>query len=212
MSFDEKWAEAQQWEAGWWGTCANTFGEEAKQITYAHRMGLVNIGQSGGYWPLYDLAGRSVVDLGGGPVSILLKCVNIGRSAVVDPAAYPPWVGERYRQSGVGYFRQKAEDAVVVGTPGTETYTGFPRFDEAWLYNVLQHVIDPEKIVANARSLAPVVRLFEWIDLPAYQGHLHTLTEANLNAWLGKPGAVETITENGIEAGRAYYVVADGTP
>lgn len=197
-----EWQEAQAWEAGWWGTCANTFGEEAKQITYAHRMGLVNVGQSGGYWPLYDLAGRKVIDLGGGPVSILLKCINVGPSTVIDPAVYPPWVAERYRQTGINYHRVQAE--TVTAASG--------RYDEAWLYNVLQHVIDPEKIVANARALAPVVRIFEWIDLPPYQGHLHTLTEAALNAWLGRPGTVETITENGIEAGRAYYTVADGTP
>lgn len=197
-----EWAEAQRWEAGWWGSCVNTFGEEAKQITYAHRMGLENIGQSGGYWPVYDLAGRNVIDLGGGPVSILLKCVNPGgRCLVVDPAAYPGWVASRYTAAAIGYSRKRAEDTHLVNA-------AYARYDECWLYNVLQHVIDPEKIVANARSLAPVVRLFEWIDLPAYQGHLHTLRQHDLDAWLDTTGTVEVITENGIEEGRAYYAVA----
>lgn len=198
----DAWVEAQKWEADWWGTCANTFGEEAKQITYAHRMGLVNVGQSGGYWPLYDLAGRNVLDLGGGPVSMLLKCINLGRRCrVVDPGDYPAWIHERYAAAGIAYTRAKAERSRRAGS----------KYDEAWLYNVLQHVEDPQAVVARAREAARTVRIFEWVDLPPYQGHLHTLTQLALDRWLNTVGTVEVITENGIEAGKAYYAVADGS-
>jgi hypothetical protein len=198
-----EWEAAQEWEASWWGSCANTFGEEAKQITYAHRMGLANVGVSGGYWPLYDLAGRSVIDLGGGPVSILLKCVNGGERLVVDPAPYPDWVEARYHAAGIRYLRRPAEESIHFNESDPDEL-----FDEAWIYNVLQHVIDPERVVENARASARAVRLFEWIDLPAYQGHLHTLRQADLDRWLGTAGTVATITENGIENGRAYYTAA----
>lgn len=193
------WQKAQKWEAGWWGSCTNTFGEETKQITYAHRMGLVNIGQGGGYWPLYDLAAASVLDLGGGPVSMLLKTINLRRGVVVDPGEFPPWVAARYKAAGLDYRRRKAEDFTRSTT----------QFDECWIYNVLQHVVDPEKIVANARKLAITVRLFEWIDLPPYEGHLHMLTQADLDRWLDTAGSTEQMNENGC-VGPAYYAVASG--
>lgn len=80
-------------------------------------------------------------------------------------------------------------------------------FQEAWVYNVLQHVMDPEKIIQVAKRAARVIRLFEWIDIPPHPGHPHELTEANLSKWLGGEGTVEEFKgENGL-SGKAFYGV-----
>lgn len=195
------WADHQEWERRWHGDCTNSFSEENKQITYAYRMGLVNEPNPySGAWPSYDLGGRSVVDLGGGPVSLLLKCRNrgdrsVGRSVVVDPCAYPEWVRARYAEAGIHLVRMAAED-LAIEVP----------LDEAWIYNVLQHTRDPELIAANARTVAGVVRVFEWIDTPPEPGHPHTLTAEALDAWFGGRGTVEQINENGC-VGKAWYGV-----
>lgn len=189
------WPEHQEFEREWWGSCVNTYGEETKQLTYAHRMGL-RIVEAGGHWPVYDLAGRSVVDIGGGPASILLKTVNGGSMMVVDPCEYPEWVAARYLTARIAYFREPAETFVGGG------------FDEAWIYNVLQHVQDPEKVVAQARQAAPVVRVFEWVEMPPHLGHPHELHAADLERWLGLGNyQVETMHENGCH-GVAFYGVA----
>lgn len=192
---DSDWKGHQVFEADWWGNCANTFGEEAKQLTYAHRLGLINDPRNG-KWPVYDMRGRSVVDLGGGPVSMLLKCINLDpMSVVVDPCPYPRWVEARYKEAGIRYKRMPAEEYSEQGQ------------SEAWIYNVLQHVIDPEKIIDNAKRSARVIRLFEWIDIPPHPGHPHELTEANLSKWLGGKGTVEEFKgENGL-FGKAFYGV-----
>lgn len=183
---------AQQWEADWWGDCANTFGEEAKQLSYAHRMGLVNEPFKG-KWPVYDLAGRSVLDLGGGPTSMLLKTRNGRDLTVVDPCVYPDWVAARYEQAGIDYAVEPAE-----------TYNDGFGYDEVWIYNVLQHVVDPEACIATARAHAPLLRIFEWLDTSVCDGHPHTLTAAELNRWIGGTGTVEQINENGC-VGSCYY-------
>ncbi len=184
---------AQDFERAWWGDCSNTFGEEAKQITYAHRMGLVNQPQDG-RWPVYDLEGRSVLDLGGGPVSMLLKTVNGARMMVVDPCPYPDWVAERYRVARISLHPAEAErfDA--------------ERYDECWIYNVLQHVVDPQAVVATARAHADTVRIFDWIEHPASEGHPHVLHMGELNSWLGGEGQVGWVDENGA-VGLAYWGV-----
>lgn len=181
-------------EVNWWGDCANTYHEETKQFVYALRMGLLP-SHNGAHPPTYNLSGRSVVDLGGGPVSLLLKCVERGRSTVVDPGQYPSWVLERYQECGIEYRSERAEDFTDEG------------YDEAWIYNVLQHVDDPELVIKNARSAAKTIRIFEWIDIKPYAGHPHMLTKGMLDDYLGYPGFSSEVNENGA-VGRAYYSVA----
>lgn len=189
---EHEWDEHQDFEAGWWGNCVNTYGEETKQLSYAHRMGLKQV-NTDGHWPVYDMEGASVLDLGGGPASILLKATNLGRATVVDPCEYPDWIRQRYTVAGVDYERVPAEQ-----------WTSEVTYDECWIYNVLQHVQDPERIIANARASAMIVRIFEWIDLPPHLGHPHELKAASLTSWLGGHGTVEQMNENGC-VGRAFY-------
>lgn len=189
-----EWTAAQEYERAWWSDCANTFTEETKQLTYAYKMGLTAY-SDGGHWPIYDLGGARVIDIGGGPVSMLLKCANLGpASTVIDPCPYPDWVDGRYRAAGIDWWAGRGED-VEQGT-----------FDEAWIYNCLQHTEDPAAIVANARRVAPLIRIFEWIDMEPCDGHPQMLTEAGLNNWLGGVGTTEWLNENGC-IGRSYYGV-----
>lgn len=188
------WEEDQEFERSWWGDCSNTFTEETKQLTYAYKMGLTCYSNNG-KWPCYDLNRKSVLDIGGGPVSILLKCENRSRYCMVmDPCEYPGWVEGRYQQSGVDYIRQKGEEEIL----------GF--WDEVWIYNVLQHTEDPAQIIKNAKTVAPILRIFEWIDLPAHEGHPQELKEDLLNEWIGGIGTTEHLNENGCY-GKAYYGV-----
>lgn len=180
-------------EAGWWGDCGNSFHEEQKQIVCAIRMSLIPLWDVG-HPPAFDLEGRSVLDVGGGPVSLLLKCVNRGPACIViDPTAYPAWTHFRYHGCGIEHGVMRGEDFDRTG------------YDEAWCYNVLQHVDDPERIAVNMRAAAPHVRVFEWIDMPAYPGHPQSLTEADLNRWFDTTGTVEDLDDYGA-VGRAWYV------
>jgi hypothetical protein len=192
---DIRWHDEQEWEMEWWGNCVNTFGEEAKQITYAHRMGLTNTVDRE-KWPIYDLTGRSVLDIGGGPVSILLKTVNAARRVVADPGDYPRWTVDRYTAAGIECIRTAGEDIATVA-----------KFDEVWIYNVLQHVQDPARIIANAKIVASTIRLFEWIDRPPHPGHPHELKADVLEQWLGAPGTVEDMDGENRCVGRAFYGV-----
>ena len=155
-------------------------------------MGLVNEPREG-KWPVYDLKGKSVVDLGGGPVSMLLKTVNGGTLTVVDPCPYPDWVAARYEAAGIRWDQEEAE-----------TWDDGNMYDECLLYNVLLHTIDPEQVIATARRCAPVLRIFEWLETEINVGHPHTLTAGDLNDWIGTTGEVGYVNENGA-VGLAYW-------
>ena len=187
------WEKAQKYEKEWWGDCVNTYGEEMKQLLYAEKMGLIRA-------PIiktpyrFDLQGKSVLDIGGGPVSLLLKCVNFRAAKVIDPLPVPNWVRQRYQAAGITYKQQKAEDM-----KGSDWWY----YDEIWIYNVLPHCENPQKVIENAKKARHLVRIFEWIDTPIGAGHISSITEKELNEWLGGEGKVEQLT--GIAHGKAYY-------
>jgi hypothetical protein len=127
---------------------------------------------------------------------MLLKTFNRGAGCVVvDPCEYPFWIQHRYHAAGITYLREPAE---------TVDLSSLFSWDEAWVYNVLQHVEDPELIIHRMRRFASVIRIFEWIDLPPHLGHPHELKAPDLARWLGGPGKVEQMNTQGC-VGRAFY-------
>ena len=174
-------------ESDYWGDCCNTFDEDQKHYVYARYMGLDRKGYS------FDVHGKSIVDIGGGPTSILLKTFNLGYGLVVDPLKYPQWTYARYEA-------KKVDCLVIRG----EDFKCKELYDEVWIYNCLQHTDDPEGIIKNALRAAKTLRLFEWVDIPAHEGHPHELTKENLDKWIGESGEVVYLAEAGCY-GKAYY-------
>jgi len=187
-----KHKEAQKWEKEWWGNCVNTYGEEMKQFLYAEKMGL-NRAPTIKTPYRFDLQGKSVLDIGGGPTSLLLKCENV-KSLVIDPINFPKWIWDRYEEAGITFLCMEGEEIPTKDS-----------FDEVWIYNVLAHCKNPKEIIENARKVSKLIRIFEWIDTPVGAGHISSLTEKELNEWLEGEGKVEQLT--GVAHGKAYYGV-----
>lgn len=182
------------WEKSWWGKCTNTIEEDVKQFTYAAKMGL-DIHKKYGHIILPTWANR-IVDIGGGPSSMLLKCPTLVEGLVVDPIKYPDWTLERYRSVNINVDVAYGEDFSGTG------------WDEVWIYNCLQHTKDPEKIIYNALKAAPILRIFEWVNTPATPGHPQTLIASELNKWIGNKGYVENFNDHDTTFyGPAYYGV-----
>lgn len=188
------WQEAQAWETDWWSTCQNTYGEEEKQWLYAKRMGLTHRMFHDTKSPYnVQMDGRSVIDIGGGPVSLLLKCHNLGRAMVVDPMPMPDWVVMRYHEAGIEYRCEPGEEIDETG------------FDEAWIYNCLQHTREPYEVISRAREAAKYIRVFEWIDTRTNAGHPHAFTAELLDKWFRGYGKTETLNGEANCYGRCYF-------
>lgn len=181
------WDEHQAWEANWHSAnnnCANSYNEETKQYNYAHSMGLDTFMVSRFGAKGWNFDGKSVLDVGGGPYSILLKS-KAKRMVVLDPCTYPNWTQVRYKECGVEVLKEEAETMQ------------FPEsFDIILCYNVLQHVKDPEAICKRMRAIGKVIYFFDWLGIGNTPGHPNVLEESKLNEWLGSKGTVE---------GHAYF-------
>jgi hypothetical protein len=185
------------WQTSWWGDCVNTLGEEVKQLKYAERIGLIRTETRRSPF-IFDMLGASVIDIGGGPVSLLLKCINFSSGVVIDAGTdYPYWVYERYQSAGIRYVIEVGENLNVVG------------HDEAWLINALQHTVNPEQVLRNARKAANLVRVFEWTNTISTESSPHILTKGFLDQVLDVRGTVETINLFGY-VGHGYSAVAPG--
>ena len=181
-----------QFEKDYWGDCCNTFDEDQKHYVYAHYMGIRKTHPTS---YTFDARDRSVIDIGGGPSSMLLKTVNFPRAKVVDPIPYPHWTKLRYAAHGISVDVQGGEDMTE------ESY-----WDEAWIYNCLQHVHDVPKLLGNAKRCSGLIRIFEWVNIPPHEGHPIMLTKQYLDFHLGGEGRLIELAEQGCY-GTAYFGV-----
>lgn len=191
------WDKESKWESDWWGNCGNTFGEKFKQLIYFAKMGLfweIDVNDGSRLW-LKIPENLAICDIGGGPDSALLQTRSL-RGTVVDPCEYPQWTKDRYEACGVQLVKMKGED-IPVEDPQW-------RFDEVWIYNCLQHVEDPEKIINNAKKISRLIRVFEPIKTKIGPGHPHSFTEEWLNEKFGGKGKVEDMAQNGF-FGTGYF-------
>jgi len=165
------WDKEQMFEADWWGDCTNTLGEQLKHLTYSRLMGMPIVNEGGKY--AIHQEGRDILDIGGGPCSMLLY-TRANKRTVVDPCPYPDWTKARYEAAGIELVRAPAEE-----------FESKHVYDEAWCYNVLQHTQDPQQVIDVMLNSACMIRMFEWVDIPPHPGHPHELKSRKLVEWGG---------------------------
>lgn len=171
-----QWRAAQEWERAWWLANSARHAEEIYKSDIVANWLLIG-----------DVSTKSVLDIGCGPFSLLQRR-PAGRGVAVDPIDYGP-LEERYRELGIRRVIAKGEDL----TPALVGH-----FSEAWIYNCLQHVENPELVLRNAIQLADRVRVFEWINIPPYEGHLHMLTAEGLVRPFQETGWTDELTIVGV--------------
>ena len=152
----KEWEEAQAWERNWWLSNPQMYTTEiAKGDIVA------------GWLGIRDMPTKSVLDIGCGPFSLLQR-YTVGAGCAVDPIDYGP-LEISYKIAGITRLICRGEEI--------SQRLGEIVFDEAWVYNCLQHVEDPLAILHEAIKLSQRVRVFEWINIPPYTGHLQRLNE-----------------------------------
>lgn len=197
MTSPDRWTAAQIGErsfhcdtTGWPASLeARRAHEHVQRGYYAGLLGI-------GYGPVPE----SVTDIGCGPESLLLTAPARGTMVAVDPTAFLAEDEARYAAHGIQRAVMPAED-----------YVG-PQTEEVWMYNCLQHTIDPRKVLAVVTAHAAVrVRIFEWTHVPTDGLHLHTLSEGMLIQALKSGGFAmerETLGRMVDPAGRTNFYAA----
>jgi hypothetical protein len=160
----DRWQQAQAAEREYWYPANDRTREARRQEEHDRALWIAELL---GITP-DAVAGRSVLDIGGGPQPIVAwPELPLASRTLVDPMDIP--VADWRAMGGVSWYRGTAESFTVAD----------PCSDEVWGYNVLQHVLDPRTVLANAKECAiRVVRWFEWTNQPVSVVHPHVITEA----------------------------------
>jgi hypothetical protein len=151
---ESEWNSAQTWERNWWMTARSQHESEIVKNNFVARMLFIDKG----------LPTKTVIDIGCGPLSLLQR-IPVKSGTGLDPIHYGD-LEELYASNNIRRIIKCGEDL--------DTNDGM--YDEAWIYNCLQHVKNPISIIKNAMKVAKVVRIFEWTYIKPYEGHLHELT------------------------------------
>lgn len=205
MTHNHTHEEAQAEELAFWLSPGAELGEQLKQLTYAPLLGL-NFEHDGNSPYVINKPQMSIIDIGGGPVSLLLK-TEAATKTVIDPCNYPAWVRDRYKQNGVHWIKDVAE---TYQPELAETA------DEVWLYNVLQHTTDPQKIFENVLQylkVGGVFRFFDWVETGTNVAHPISLTADDISRSMVAAGFTDVVVktaelrENGAYGKAAHFVV-----
>ena len=145
-----------------------------------------------------DFKDKVIVEVGGGPRgSILLTKGNFKRAILIEPLIdrWPPEIRNDYEKIGVEIVAEPYEDLDIEEI-----------VDETWFFNVVQHVIDPQKQLEIAKKTSKVIRVFESIGSATDTAHPHFITEETFTEVLGEFGQVfEGGSEFGFHSADCYY-------
>lgn len=109
----------------------------------------------------------SVIDIGGGPLS-LLRHYFVTDACVVDPIDISSKTRLEYNGRNISFVCDKAETFLA-------SYTD-KIYDEVWMYNCLQHTVDPIFILDNLWKVGRVLRISEPTNTPINTAHPHSFT------------------------------------
>ena len=107
--------------------------------------------------------GKSIIEIGCADIPALYFCSDYNQSYIIEPMP-----------SAILTELIQDKQIILFSDPSEELE--FPKVDEIWLFNVLQHVIDPDVIINKAKESASVIRFFEPINCVMDICHLHYFT------------------------------------
>ncbi|MCX6718062.1 MAG: class I SAM-dependent methyltransferase [Candidatus Staskawiczbacteria bacterium] len=144
-----------------------------------------------------DFKNKILVDIGAGPIGILTR-LNAKEKIAVDPLPIDS-VDKSIRR---------------IKSPGEEIPLKSDFADNVFLYNVLQHVIRPEKVLQEGtRILKPGGKFYilEQLNLPRDPGHPHSLKLEMFDKWIEENNfeIIKKIVKNNHSLG--YNLPAPGT-
>lgn len=110
-----------------------------------------------------NLKNKTILEIGPARIAALTYCNNYGSSFIVEPTIYED-TEHLYKNNPITFIREIYEDCES------------PVVDEIWLFNVLQHIVDPDLFIDKCKKNAKVIKFFEPINTPIEIHHPHSFT------------------------------------
>jgi hypothetical protein len=123
-----------------------------------------------------DIGNLHVIEVGPADFPALNECKGEGKLTIVEPMP-SEHLEKICREKGITLITTPFEDIEIWEIPeGTI---------EVWLFNVMQHIIDPDKFIERAKAIADRIRFFEPIDQAITEYHPHTYSLKDYQKYFG---------------------------
>jgi hypothetical protein len=123
-----------------------------------------------------NLHGLNVIEIGPADFPALQHCVNFN-GVIIEPMP-SEHLEAVCKEKGITLVTMPFEQVPLELVQGEG-------LREVWLFNVMQHVINPADFIVKVKGVADRVRFFEPINEPITDYHPHTYTLENYKDWFG---------------------------
>lgn len=134
------------------------------------------------------IPGKKIIEIGCADFPALYFCNSYEHGIIIEPMP---------SKILMKLMVKKAETIFLMDKPAEAC--DFPNVDEVWLFNVLQHVLDPLVIIEKAKKAAGKIRFFEPINTPLDKCHLHSFTLDYFKESLGDDVVKHYVSEPGVK-------------
>jgi hypothetical protein len=112
----------------------------------------------------FDLKNQSILEVGPAKIACLCFCENYEKSYIVEPLIFEDTL-DFYNSKNIEMIHEPIELCVL------------PKVNQSWIFNLLQHVIDPHIVIEKMKECSEIIYFFEPIDYPMDEKHIHSLNE-----------------------------------
>lgn len=115
---------------------------------------------------LSALKDKSILEIGPALFSVGLY-IDCKKFSCIEPLfeKFPNEIKKLYENKNIKVFTDPAEE-----------FLHYSNFDEIWIFNLLQHVVNPELILSKCKESNKTLRIFEPINTPTDSMHPHSLS------------------------------------
>jgi hypothetical protein len=110
-----------------------------------------------------NLENKKILEIGPAKIPALIYCTNYDSSYIVEPTIYEN-TDYLYKDKPITFIRELYEECES------------PKVDEIWLFNVLQHILNPDVFVDKCKKSSKIIKFFEPINTPIEVHHPHSFT------------------------------------
>lgn len=153
-------------------------------FSYSNHFGYLSIPE--------DLGGKTIIEIGCAGFPALYFRKNY-KGIIVEPLITFT-LDMICSEKGLLWVRSAVEDITL------------PSADEIWIFNVMQHIRDPELFILKCKEAADIIRFFEPIDYPVCEYHPHTFSADDFRRWFGEVSIYKDRVPHFHDADCAYGV------
>jgi len=129
----------------------------------------------------YDMHGMTIIEVGPADFPALYFCEN-ANGVIVEPME-SEHLKRICEHKNIQLIKKMLEE--IDGEDIIALQVGQKALTEVWLFNVMQHIKDPEAFVMKAKMLADRIRFFEPINRPVELHHPQSYTLEDFKHWFG---------------------------